>query len=236
MKVIFSSLLFIALFSSHAQASLIQNGSFDQCADPAESFCLDGWETFLTDPTNSDFDRIIPSDPIANPGVFFNAGRISNTFPSGTSLNQGGGIRQSFDFTGGDLNIDIFFNAFFDGVGSSARGIIDAVLIGPGSVPAITNSFDLADAGRRASDASGTITLQSVTNLLSGIYTLEVSFTRAFLLNSDVLFGLTNIDATSQAGGLNNGGGVVEASEPNALLVLLAGIIGIAVFRQKKKI
>ena len=169
-----------------------------------------------------------------NPGVFFNAGRISNTFPTGTSSNQGGGIRQSFDFTGGDLDISVAFNAAFSGVGSTARGIISAILIGPDSSTALEDSFDFADAGRRADEATGSLSLQTVTDLLAGVYTLEVSFTRAFLISSDVLFGLTEIDATSQTGG--PGGGVVETPEPGIIALLLIAVAGFAATRKRKQV
>jgi hypothetical protein len=245
MTFIVRSLFLIAILSFSVQASLIQNSGFDQCADPTVDFCLDGFEVFAdaTDPNNPNrqsFVRNFPVDPTTTPGVFFNAGRLTFSI-FGINGFEGGGLRQSFDFSGGDINIDIGYNVIFGDEGINQRGQIVATLFGPdGSAEALSDSFDFSavsdpqDIINPPSSAQGNLNLQtSVTDLLQGgLYTLEIVFGRTFLL-TDTLFGLTNISATSQTGGLENGSN--ELPEPGTLGILFIAIVGLVAMRHYKK-
>jgi hypothetical protein len=231
MKYIVRSLFLITILASNAQASLIQNSGFDDCADPLASFCLDQYEVFATESNSSGDESFVVIDSPANPGVFFNAGRLTppNIFTDTTP--QGGGIRQSFNFSGGDLNIDVFYNTLFNSGGTSTRGSIQATLFGPGSATALLSDVfdffltDLSDTG-----AQGSLNLSSTSDLLAGLYTLQVSFTRGFQIGQDVSFGLTGVSATSQTGGL--AGAPSDIPEPATLAMLFIALIGLVVMRK----
>lgn len=234
MAFLIRSLFLITLLVGSAQATLIQNSGFDQCADPLASSCLDQFEIFSTE-TNAGNQSFSVIDSGSNAGVFFNAGRLTppNIFTDTSA--QGGGIRQSFDFTGGDLSIGVFYNTLFNSGGTSTRGSIQASLFGPGTViPILSDVFNFfSETASSDTSAQGSLNLNSTSDLAAGLYTLQISFTRAFQINDSISFGLTGISATSTSGG--PGGGSNPVPEPGTVALLFAAVVGITATRKSKQ-
>ena len=228
-------LFLVLFFASQANASLITNGGFDNCS-PGIAFCLDGFDTFATEVNgNGDESFVVVDTP--NDGVFFQIGTLTQPSFFVNTPAQGGGIRQEFAFTGGDLNIDINYNVLFDTspfASNASRGAISATLFGPDA-----NSMTQVLFNSESFFTASTPTLASVLNLTSdnlvaGFYTLQVAFTRAFQIGADnTLFGLTGISATSQNGGL--AGGVVDVPEPRSVIIFLIASLGFLTMRKVRK-
>jgi hypothetical protein len=241
MTFIVRSLFLITMFISSAHAGLIQNGSFDEGCALGEAFCLNGFDTFVdetdpNDPTRQSFARNIVDVPDGTPGVFFNVGPLEFALPSPFT---GGGIQQTFDFSGGDIDINIGFNILFGGAGFSQRGRLIASLFGPTTpdTAVLSETVNFAQVpnaaafgGSEVLGGEGNLNLTG-DGLLEGLYRLEIAFSRTFIIdNSNVLLGLTGISVTS-----STDGGPNELPAPGTLILFFIALAGFAATRKNKQ-
>ncbi len=162
-KVLLATMLLsVAALATDVKASMLLNGDF-QTGD------LTGWTTYTTAngtigvPSVTSFNTTGVGASLA---ATFNVGNISN--PG----NNGGGIFQAFNHTGGDLSVSIDV-ATVSGFGNADAG--EFSLFVSGTLVDFIDFSDISGGVTERGTLSGTIT-----NLAAGNYEFRVLITRSF--------------------------------------------------------
>jgi PEP-CTERM motif len=197
----------VVSISTAAGANLITNGNFD-------TGNLNGWTTFTTANGTIGTPSVVPFDTTgsgASLAAQFNVGEVNFA-----NVGAGGGIYQSFMFSGGTVTVsaDIASNmaSFVNVSGGVFTLLLDGVQI------------DVFDFGGIAEFTTERSTLDYTGPLAAGEHELRIGMIRAWRTNDTT--PRQYIDNVNVSGG--------SAPEPSTLALLGLGLAGLAASRQHK--